>query len=924
MKHLTIITALVLCLVTGMRAANTVQSVSQVTSAVTVGNSVDYFITGDTPFTTAGSVELSSTSQSVLIIQKIKPSIVLKNWMSNIYIDGKKAVNGTNCEVRMYSHGTIIFPYGGTDFHPLVCYTENGFQGESCTDYSEGSSGGFMKTLTTDNLNNKIKSFKLKRGYMVTFALGTAGWGYSRCFIADTEDLEIDMPANMSGRASSYRLFPWVYAHKAGLAAISDAATLSVLDASSGYGWGVARDLSPDYECVSHHIYEDYPSAAACGNVTGTCHMKTNNEPGNSSDDHPQSVDVVLANWQNLMRTGMRLCSESSHDGSWSHLVSFIDSIDARGWRCDIVDLHCYWATSSFYGNGYDMSRFYSRFNGRPIWISEWVWGSSWGNNGIFSAAPDGRSSFSEANQKTCLNGTVPILEHLNSCKYVERYFYWNHEANCSKLYKDGELSLLGEYYAKMNVGLGYDASLQKIPTIVYKAPTNLSGTYTKSTGAFTLTWNDDNGDMLDSMVVECRRPGQTNYSYLKKISLRDKSTGSGAVYSYTDYPEAGANYYRVVVYSVDSKTTRYSNETSVTVGSSKGDETMQYGMIDVTNTNSISIDFSTTLNAVPSVFTGLYTLKNSDTTPVSLISNPTVRGFSYQMLPWTQSESQELSTTEQVPFLALPAGNHTFGNVNVEVGSAKVNVDTIEVTFEQPFAEGVVPVVITEMKPALKANPINVRIWDVTNKGFKATAFYEAIVGKELKIAQTMNYLACTPGQGKINNNLLISAGIGPNLVYGVTYRQEAFRVTNPDGTISDDADTLYLKNPYIFGESQTYNYPTATVIRRYVDMKTLADDDTYLVYGTRVKRVVDQTAGVYTNNAASGDKFGWICISSADSQDVNSDGKVDTQDILSIYAFMLSASEVTSSTPTDVNGDGIVDTQDVLAVYKYINENK
>ena len=76
--------------------------------------------------------------------------------------------------------------------------------------------------------------------------------------------------------------------------------------------------------------------------------MKTNNEPGNSADDHPQTVEEVLANWENLMRTGLRLCSESSHDGSWSHLQNFIKAIDERGWRCDLLDLHCYWPAGSF------------------------------------------------------------------------------------------------------------------------------------------------------------------------------------------------------------------------------------------------------------------------------------------------------------------------------------------------------------------------------------------------------------------------------------------------------------------------------------------------------------------------------------------------------------------------------------------------
>ena len=48
---------------------------------------------------------------------------------------------------------------------------------------------------------------------------------------------------------------------------------------------------------------------------------------GNSADDTPQDVEVVLDNWQNVMRTGLRLLSESSHDGSMGHLEAFIDSI---------------------------------------------------------------------------------------------------------------------------------------------------------------------------------------------------------------------------------------------------------------------------------------------------------------------------------------------------------------------------------------------------------------------------------------------------------------------------------------------------------------------------------------------------------------------------------------------------------------------
>ena len=144
--------------------------------------------------------------------------------------------------------------------------------------------------------------------------------------------------------------------------------------------------------------------------------MKTNNEPGNSADDTPQDVATVLANWENLMRTGMRLCSESSHDGSMGHLKAFIDSIDARGWRCDLLDLHCYWPTDKFNNlNWY--SSYYG--NGRPIWISEWVWGASWSNNGAFAVS--NRDEY-KGNWQNNYNGTKPILEVLNANSKVERY----------------------------------------------------------------------------------------------------------------------------------------------------------------------------------------------------------------------------------------------------------------------------------------------------------------------------------------------------------------------------------------------------------------------------------------------------------------------------------------------------------------------
>ena len=447
--------SIALCLFVSLAAtaANTKEQIAQVNESVQLSADIDYIITDTKPFTTTGSVDIVNTEHAVLIIANLKPSQVINSWLSNVYINGEKAVDGENCQVKMYGRGTIIFPYS-KDMSPLTCYTEQNFGGESCSDYTEGHSGGYMKTLNASLLNNQIRSFKLKRGYMVTFAIGTSGWGYSRCFIADQEDLEVKtLPSILDQRISSYRIFKWFNAHKAGIAESNDLNVVNALNASWCYRmWPDPQglDFRPDCEYVPHHYKENYPTYGSLGTKEFSCHIKGNNEPGNSADEAPCDVDAVLANWEDAMRTGTRLLSESSHDGSMNHLKAFIDSIDARGWRCDVLDLHCYWTTGQYnsltwYSDNYG--------NGRPIWVSEWIWGASWNRNGAFGDGVTDSQIISETNN---------LLNILNNNPRVERYAYWNSESK-ARIYNNG-LTELGKDYAVTNAGLGYNPANEFIP----------------------------------------------------------------------------------------------------------------------------------------------------------------------------------------------------------------------------------------------------------------------------------------------------------------------------------------------------------------------------------------------------------------------------------------------------------------------------
>ena len=491
---------LTLCLPLCVMAANKKTSVSKVAEPVTLTEDVDYQITSATPFEEEGLVNIENTEHAVIILLQVKPSEAISKWLGKIQIDGVKAANNINCQVKLYNRGCIILPYI-RNFKPLTVYDEQNFEGESCNDFGTENSNGYMNTLSAKKLNNRIRSFKLKRGYMVTFSTRAQGRGYSGCFIAASKDLEVaSLPPVLDQKITSYRIFKWYDTGKPQLAARGgDNAICSALNVTSTYTWGTTSDMSPDVENVPHHIYENYPSPASLGACTTSPHMKTNNEPMNTADDpkgKTEDVDAVLANWEDLMATGMRLCSPSSWDGSdytngTGYIKRFIDSIDARGWRCDIIDLHCYWPESNF-----GTIKNWTNATGRPVWISEWVWGASWNNNGAFA------SGISESQNADALKRICPVL---NSNDCIERYYYWNEERDPSKLYKNGSLTVAGKYYASINAGVGYNGKYDFVPTTPPQYGPSKFTQKVYPTGKTRLSWYDSNGEYNQLMEVQMK-----------------------------------------------------------------------------------------------------------------------------------------------------------------------------------------------------------------------------------------------------------------------------------------------------------------------------------------------------------------------------------------------------------------------------------
>lgn len=861
MKRTLFITLLALAVSWTARAANTSTTVEQVTEAVELSTDVDYHITSDTPFTATGSINITNVDHAVIIFDNLKPSQALKQ-LGNIQINGAKAVSEKNCQVRLYNRGAILFPYGkesnsASGFHPLVVYDEKNCEGNSCELFGLENNGGYMNTLSAAKMNNKIRSFTLKRGYMVTFSLRSGGYGYSRCFIADSEDLIVkSLPSLMDQRISSYRVFRWYNTSKAALANDTRAEAVAALNVTSCYSFGLGESRLPDAECVPHHIYENWPSASECGSRTYSPHMKTNNEPGNSADDHPQTVDEILDNWENLMRTGMRLCSPSSHDGSLAHLRACLDSIDARGWRCDIIDLHCYWDEGSF--NTWSFYDQWANKYGRPIWISEWVWGASWNNNGAF------KSGVTEAQNRDAIKR---ITTNLNSWDCIERYYYWNSERDPSRIYKNNSLTPAGEYYASMNTGLGYKNYKNYVPkTPRMYSVSDLALEFNSKNNNVKFTWTNRNCDLTDVTILQKKDNG----IWRAQDTLAYAET-SGRTYSTTLDPlqNIGLNEYRLACQDADGKT-RYSNIASVFIGGATTYGDVMVGHIESNSTEPSTIFFATQ-EQTPLVLTGLPTMKNSANGIFNHVSTIAKDNFKFNFEPWTEGTNMNFKNTESTDYFILQPGSYTWGNMRAEVDTCYYwngsrdswmsQGDTIEVLFKQPFDEGVTPIVVLQNAVSAASTPCYPRLLEVSNKGFKMKLIYQAAI-KQKPRSQGTFYMAITPGAEKLGTTgMCIYAGRSTEPIGGSTNVPTIFR--------NEAGDTLYFYNPYIIAASQTHNLDYTSVFRKNSDMTTTSqvegEEDVTLIYGMRIRRQMDGTATIPsgTNTAEkSGDYMGWIVI--------------------------------------------------------------
>jgi hypothetical protein len=315
------------------------------------------------------TIDMQSTD-TWLFFDNIRPQTFATNYLSQITVNGAAAVANTNIRVVQYKQGTVVISQPST-YQPLTIYNAASLTGSSMSlnQYT------YYNSTQLGTMNNATRSFRLKRGYMATFATNDNGLGYSKVYIADNADVVINtMPTELNANISFIRVFPWRWVAKKGWT--GDKTLADTLRCTWNYDWDnvAVSNLNIEYVPMRHNLW--WNAYDNINNKTNSTHALAFNEP-DRPDQANMTVAQAVAEWPNLLKSGLRLGSPVPSDGAPSWVFKFIDTCDYLGYRVDFVAVHWYKGgqTARQY---YDWLRWIYLRTGRPIWITEWNNGANW------------------------------------------------------------------------------------------------------------------------------------------------------------------------------------------------------------------------------------------------------------------------------------------------------------------------------------------------------------------------------------------------------------------------------------------------------------------------------------------------------------------------------------------------------------------
>lgn len=860
------------CLCTAAYAINDVETVTSVSDNRTLTTPLDLVITADKDALT-GTIDLRNDDAAV-IFENIVPTVVIDKYLKNISIDGAAASNGDNCRVGIYRQGAIVLPRGKS-YPALTVYTEADFGGDSKT-YSQGN-----RQATLGKFDNAIRSFKLKRGYMATFANHTDGTGYSHCYIADREDLELNLPTTMAGRVSMLRVFVWNWVSKKGCSDARDENMMNTAHATWYYDWGAGRTsrINHEYSPQRHHeagesngqgwkgAWESWSNINASDE---TCtHVLGQNEPDNTSGagevytyvttipDNPRekhAASTLAEHAKEFLYSGKRIGTFACCNPNTGWVSEYVNYCRQNNIRIDFVATHYYIGGQSPANCINSLKSLYNA-TGLPVWATEWNNGANWTGEGGFNTDSEGWYNWSDnlaENQRKNGVWLRDVLKRADAEPWLERLAVYNAVEDRRSIYVNGQITPAGEVWGSHLSGFAYDSRNKSINYFMpwtNSAPEGLTATYDNKKKTVALTWRNPNTDMTDYAVVEVKQGAK--WVTVARIELTDKEELSATV-DVSDYEPAFYTF-RVSNNDYDDIVRRTAETASITIAASNTVGQLQFGRLKISGNDAVTTEIDAQETA-PYVVVGLISYKNTSNGITNQILGLYKSSFKFRFYPWQLPTPIDVANAETADYIVLPADAvyHLSDDMMLISGNAgKVRGET-QVTFPEPFPEGVTPVVVAQQNVTNTGYaPVTVKVYDVTNTGFKVKLVQQEKATGSLK--QNVNYFAASPGQIAIGNGKLLTVGRSTTPLGGTT--QKGIYFTNAE------EEQLYLVEPYIVAAPQTNNYVKTSVIRQ----RSLYKDGDGRTYGASLIRQVDgtSTSDVVNSDKENGDYMGWIIVS-------------------------------------------------------------
>lgn len=480
----------------------TATSLSGGTVTINEGGYMD--LSSPTPFLNDVQINFTSGIGWIKTIS-YQPSAISANNLTQIKVNNGAALYKTNLRLDHYYFNGCVIRANLSETSPLTVYDSTNLSG---TWAPITVNTIHSNTAIANSMNNKIESFILKKGFMVTFANEIDGTGKSKNYIASDADLVINsLPATLQNSISFIRVMPWNWVTKKGRTDIG-----TDLNTSWVYKWNSTLNSTLDWEYApmswGNTGADDSNDIALYAGKYNSTHVMSFNEPDDCNGQSGQygnlcQTDVAVSLHKNLMKTGMRIVSPGGREEApFGWLEEFYNKAKAQDIRIDVIAIHWYdWGSNPVANPNPTAQQVFDRFKahltnvhnlyGLPIWITE------------FNANP----ARSQAINAGFLALALPYLETLD---YVERYNWfpynetthfsgWDDNVLPNGAETDKILNAVGTIYKNINttpvnstpsipestVNADSNLNVENNTNVAFKKPVTASSSYSTSLASF-------------------------------------------------------------------------------------------------------------------------------------------------------------------------------------------------------------------------------------------------------------------------------------------------------------------------------------------------------------------------------------------------------------------------------------------------------